>query len=111
MRMWMVDPATMCDRHLLGEHAEIHMAIGTIAKGRSVAGRVEHGLLEPASFRTRHDALAAEMVGRGFRHDSPLPDYDLSGLPAEVREHRVDVAAAERELRSRCRRCGPRADG
>lgn len=38
MRMWMVDPATMCDRHLLGEHAEIHMAIGTIAKGRSVAG-------------------------------------------------------------------------
>lgn len=45
MRMWMVDPATMCDRHLLGEHAEIHMAIGTIAKGRSVAGRVEHGLL------------------------------------------------------------------
>ena len=32
MRMWLVPPQLMCDQHLLGEHLEMHMFIGTIRK-------------------------------------------------------------------------------
>ncbi len=66
MRMWMVDPKKMCRKHLLGEHVEIHMMVGTLLKGRSIDGFLERGLLEPQSARIRHDALAAEMQARGY---------------------------------------------
>ena len=28
MRMWMVNPGFMCNKHLLGEHVECHMLVG-----------------------------------------------------------------------------------
>ncbi len=34
----MVDPTIMCRNHLLGEHVEIHMFVGTIDQGQSVRG-------------------------------------------------------------------------
>lgn len=110
MRMWMVDPATMCDRHLLGEHVEIHMLAGTLARRRSIDGFIAKGLLEPAAMGARHEALAAEMRRRGFNHRSPLPECDLGYLPVAAREARVDVAVSARELAARCERCaGPGA--
>ena len=33
MRMWMVDPQIMCRQHLLGEHTEMHMFVGTLKRG------------------------------------------------------------------------------
>ena len=36
MRMWMIDPKLLCRKHLLGEHLEIHMFVGTINKGINV---------------------------------------------------------------------------
>ena len=36
MRMWNVDPKLMCNKHLLGEHVEMHMFFGTIQKGISM---------------------------------------------------------------------------
>lgn len=103
--MWMVPPETMCDQHLLGEHVEIHMLAGTLARRRSIDGFVAKGLLEPSSMRVRHAALADEMEGRGFSHKSPLPDVDLEYLPAAARETRVDVATSGVDLRARCERC------
>ena len=32
MRQWMVDPRLLCRKHLLGEHVENHMFIGTLKR-------------------------------------------------------------------------------
>ncbi len=99
MRMWKLDPGRMCDRHLLGEHNEMHMFVGCILKGKSIAGYISRGLVEVHSIRERHDELAREMARRGFRHLSPLPEFP------EFVAGRVDVEENIKELRRRCRRC------
>jgi hypothetical protein len=108
MRMWMVEPAVMCDQHLLGEHVELHMLAGTLARKRSIDGFIANGLLEPESMHERHLALADEMLRRGFRHKSPLPEVDLAYLPAIAVSARVDAVAAARDLGQRCARCRAR---
>jgi hypothetical protein len=105
MRMWMVDPSRMCDKHLLGEHVECHMLAGTLARGRSIAGYMERDLLEPSSLVDRHRALAREMAARGFRHRSPLETADDRYLPEAARIQRVDARAAADELARRCPAC------
>lgn len=97
--MWMVDPQTMCRKHLLGEHVEIHMLAGSLARGRSVAGFLAKGLLEPMAMGRRHAALAAEMANRGYRHASPLTQ------PGIAPPGRVDRAKAAADLAARCQEC------
>lgn len=111
MRMWMVVPERMCDQHLLGEHVEIHMLAGTLARKRSIDGFIAKGLLEPTSMQERHAALVIEMARRGFRHKSPLSDINLGYLPQAAREARVDVAASAAELSARCERCRALSEG
>ena len=36
MRMWMIDPTMLCTKHLLGEHVELHMFVGTINKNKKL---------------------------------------------------------------------------
>ena len=105
MRMWMVDPRLMCDQHLLGEHVETHMFVGTIQKGISVRGYLEGGFLEPQKLWERHDVLAREMERRGMRHKSPLTRCDVSDLG----DHKVDASASLLELTRRCASCRARA--
>jgi hypothetical protein len=113
MRMWMVNPVEMCRRHLLGEHVECHMFLGTLRRGRSLAGYIRNGLVELRRLRARHDELAREMRRRGYRHASPLaPGRRLSDLG------RVDPVEGRRELERRCPECrslqkrsGPRSRG
>jgi hypothetical protein len=110
MRMWMVPPPHLCPRHLLGEHVELHMLAGSIGRGRSLAGYVAKGLIQPATIVARHAALAREMTARGIRHASD----DLSGLaglpryPDAVRRARVDAKAAWGDLVRRCPACRER---
>jgi hypothetical protein len=99
MRMWMVDPSKMCRKHLLGEHVEIHMLAGSLNKGRSVAGFLADGLLEPQSMRARHAVLAAEMASRGYRHQSPLPATPVPPSGS------VDRVRSAQELARRCSAC------
>lgn len=40
MRMWGVDPKVLCTKHMIGEHAETHMFLGTIKKGTSIKGLI-----------------------------------------------------------------------
>lgn len=111
MRMWMVDPKTMCNKHLLGEHVETHMFLGTLKKRISVAGYLENNLFEPLSLKARHDALATEMAARGMNHNSPLDVTmpDLITLTKAEMDTRVDVAAAADDLHYRCRDCWERS--
>lgn len=105
MRMWMVDPKLLCRKHLLGEHGEIHKHRHNFVKKYKMAGRM--GQIDPEQQQTRHDELAAEMLRRGYNHQSPYEQPDVSHLP----EMRVDVEESLRELCRRCPDCKERIDG
>lgn len=99
MRMWMVDPRKMCDQHLLGEHVELHMLVGTLQRKRSVAGFVTNQLIEVHNVRSRHAELVVEMTRRGMKHQSPLPSFRA------VRLGKVDPRINLKELARRCSSC------
>lgn len=105
MRMWMVDPRGMCQKHLLGEHGELHKFMHNWIKQHSIAGRISGNAMEPLSYKTRHDALAAEMLRRGLKHASILEQPDFSYLPPYHRAYRVDVGANLALLHERCSQC------
>jgi hypothetical protein len=99
MRMWMIDPKKLCRKHLLGEHVEIHMMVGSLIKGRSLDGFIERGILEPQNALSRHAELVTEMRSRGYNHTSPLPDHQctIRGI--------VDKVKSEKDLVNRCPAC------
>jgi hypothetical protein len=100
--MWGVNPRLMCDRHLLGEHVEMHMFVGCIRKKMRLDGYLDGGLVKTDMIRRRHDKIAREFKRRGFRHTSPLGAFDCRylGKPGYV-----DLSKNLRELSRRCRYC------
>ena len=102
MRMWLVDPAGMCRQHLLGEHVELHMLVGTLERGKSLQGFLDGGLIDTSKIRDRHTDLTVEMMFRGYKHKSPLSFVhdDPDGY--------VDVDGNLEELHRRCEDCKSR---
>jgi hypothetical protein len=113
-RMWGVDPKQLCEprpkgnNHLLGEHNELHQAVGTILRhphGRAVIeGRVAPKVDGPDQIDTsliqeRHDKLAKEIIRRGHNHNSPMDFEDEWGLG------NLDIEANKQDLKSRCDYC------
>ncbi|PVX23997.1 MAG: hypothetical protein CW691_08950 [Candidatus Bathyarchaeum sp.] len=101
MRMWMVNPKIMCRQHLLGEHVEIHMFVGTLRRGKTVKGYLEKGLLEVHNLYARHEQLVKEMKCRGYNHCSELDEKWKSAEKLGV----VDREKSLEELLKRCSRC------
>ena len=102
----MVDPATMCDKHLVAEHHEVHVFVGKLRAGHKVQGYIDNNLLELGALSGRHAELVAEMLARGFEHRSPLPEVPSVGA------HRfIDSYSAGGELRSRCEACARSVGG
>lgn len=99
MRMWMVDPRKMCDQHLLGEHVELHMLVGSLRRKKTITGFLEVGLVELHSIRSRHAELVIEMKSRGFRHASPLPAFRARTAG------KINPKQNMRELARRCNAC------
>lgn len=100
-RMWMVDPALLCQEHLLGEHKELHQLVGHVRAGNRavIDGHAAKGQIDTGKIQERHDTLVAEMERRGFDHDSPL-----------AYEDDIDAGAVDREesiaaLKERCTAC------
>jgi len=104
MRMWGVNPKILCNRHLLGEHAEMHMFAGCILKKTSLKGYYKNKLVRTDLLKERHDMLADEMISRGMKHNSPMPEIDCSGL----KYGEIDVKANTAELFRRCPDCRKR---
>lgn len=97
----MIDPKLMCSKHLLGEHFEIHKAVGNLEhSGKWVRSLAEKGFLEPSSFKSRHDELVNEMIRRGYDHFTPLSVNRFSNLPGKV-----DVDKSMKDLLDRCKEC------
>lgn len=106
MRMWQVNPQLLCNKHLLGEHFEIHLHRHNFIKHHSITGRISPVVqIEPMSMGRRHNELALEMVSRGMNHNSPYVMPDLGYLPAEIREAKVDITVSLKELCKRCLNC------
>jgi ribosomal protein L44E len=102
MRMWLVEPRLMCSQHLLGEHVELHMLVGSLNRGKRIDGFLRDGLVELRSIRRRHAELVVEMQRRGFRHQSPLPEF------GRRRAGKVDPVSNLSELARRCTDCRKR---
>jgi len=98
----MVPPKLMCRQHLLGEHFEIHMTVGVLQQGKSIAGFL-NGLLEPQSLKKRHDELVVEMKNRGYNHSSPLPEFEC-----KVIGEPIDAEKSIKVLLDRCPKCSER---
>jgi hypothetical protein len=108
VRIWDLDPGALCDRHLLGEHRELHAIWTVLTTGRR--GYAHHpetlrwrGRL--AALYARHEAEVAEMTRRGFRHASPL-DVALATGAAEQTEVVDSLEAQRRRLATRGCGCG-----
>ena len=101
MRMWMVNPRIMCRQHLLGEHVEIHMFIGTLDRKKSVKGYLQKGLLEVHNLYSRHNELVEEMKRRGYRHHSEVEEkwktVNMLGF--------IDRKQSLEDLITRCSKC------
>ena len=97
----MVNPRIMCRQHLLGEHAEIHMFIGTINRGKSVRGYLEKGLLEVHNLYNRHEELVCEMKLRKYNHYSEVDEK----WKFVEKAGNIDKEKNLIELVSRCSRC------
>lgn len=102
MRMWGIPPEMLCDQHLLGEHVELHMLVGTLKRGISVQGYIESGLVELDKIGERHEILVQEMKGRGMNHESDLkqPDGIVGG--------RLNLERNVLDLATRCLECQKR---
>lgn len=94
----------MCRQHLLGEHVEMHMLVGSLRKDISVQGFIDDGLIDLQLIRRRHSQLVDEMTRRGYNHKSPLPAYTCYINRYDVHGH-INVEANVRELARRCEEC------
>ena len=103
MKMWMVNPRLMCDKHLLGEHGELHKFMPSWGKQHSITGR--EGAIEPRAYVQRHDDLAHEMTRRGMSHKSPIRPPDFSYLPVDQQVWQVSIVDSHEMLINRCPDC------
>jgi len=101
----MVPPQILCNKHLGGEHVECHMFVGAINKGKSIAGHSIMNQAEPKALVQRHDELAAEMLNRGMKHESPLIEPNLAMLPRGVLLTKINRKSALQDLLNRCPNC------
>ncbi len=108
MRIWDLEPERLCRQHLLGEHRELHGLWEILVKNKK--GYARHPETErwrgklKALYR-RHEALVAEMEIRGYRHGSPLPESEATGI--EVQEDFKDTPAEQVRI-LRAKGCGCR---
>ena len=106
MRMWNVPVEQMCRKHLMGEHVETHMFVGTMNAGKSIQGYVANGLIEVDTLLDRHEQLAKEIERRGYNHSSPL---FINALVMETYRG-LGVVDSQNSLDELARRCGDCAE-
>lgn len=108
MRIWYpIAPSELDNKRLLGEHNEILIVAKAV---HAITYNLKYGFKNhPETLRwvghtralkLRHDAIATEMIARGFNHKSPWPDYLINPLdsvsfptttwePLEVMKHKL----------------------
>lgn len=108
MRMWMVDSKILCRKHLLGEHFEIEKHRHCFVKKHNMSKRVYLNQIVPLRMEERHNELVREMLRRGYKHNSPYKQPDVSYLGFEVLLCPFDYKSALEDLLNRCPECKKR---
>ncbi len=105
MRIWDLPPERLCRSHLLGEHRELHAIWSVLTnrkKGYSRHPEVLRWRGKLKALFLRHEDLVAEMMRRGYLHNSPLDPAMARGTA----EQTVIVDSAEDQIRRlRNKRC------
>jgi hypothetical protein len=109
--MWLVNPALLCDKHLLGEHGELHKFRHCFVKKQNMSTRINLGQIQVADMDSRHDELATEMLNRGFNHNSPYEMPDISYIPENLRTKKVNFNHNITDLINRCEKCRNKIKG
>lgn len=109
MRMWGVNPIILCNKHLLGEHGEIHKHRHNFVKQHKITKRIYPVVqIESENMEIRHNELVNEMLRRKFNHQSPYSLPDLSYLSDNERYAKIDVNNSIDDLINRCNDCNER---
>jgi hypothetical protein len=99
--MWQIPPDFMCQKHISGEHYELHKHLHSFQKKHSITGRIKPVVqIEPASMEIRHNELANYM-----NHNSPYTQPDISYLPIDEQKAKVDLNISYKDLSDRCPEC------
>ena len=99
MRIWDIPPRLLCRNHLLGEHRELHAIWSVITKGKKGYSCHPETLRWRGRLKAlfeRHELEVAEMLRRGYRHQSPLSRRFATGEGRQTRF--VDSFRRQRQL-------------
>jgi pyrimidine dimer DNA glycosylase len=99
MRVWDIPVRDLCDRHLLGEHAELHAVWNIITGGKKGYSAHPETLRWQGRLRalySRHEEEAGEMKKRGFRHGSILQKALATGRRQQTKL--VDTIEEQRRI-------------
>jgi len=110
--MWMIDPKKLCNKHLIGEHGELHKFLPSFRKGFRVDKRfIPVVQIQLNAILERHDILAKEMIERGMSHKSPLLNIpDLKKTYPKYFDLNVDLDISNNDLCDRCIECKRRIE-
>lgn len=111
----MIDTKLMCDKHILGEHGEIHKHKHNFVKKHNMGGRLAFpSQISPREMQSRHDELVVEMIARGMNHKSdyeqPDVEYLFNDNPYSY-ECKIDIEHNLNDLANRCVECSKRIRG
>lgn len=109
MRIWDIEPKTLCRNHLLGEHRELHAIWVVLTQNRRGYARHPETLRWKGKLKalySRHQMLVTEMISRGYRHLSPLERHLAKGFAKQ--DCFVDSVSSQRMI-LRKKRCPCRA--
>ena len=82
LRIWDLEPAKLCRKHLLGEHRELHALWSILANNKNGYSKHPETLRWKGKMQAlylRHEILVVEMQKRGYRHLSPLDQTLATG--------------------------------
>ena len=75
MRIWDISPKKLCNKHLFGEHRELHAIFSILTnnkKGYRNHPETKRWAGKTKALYLRHEKLVKEILKRGYRHQSPL---------------------------------------
>jgi hypothetical protein len=75
MRIWDISVERLCDKHLLGEHLELHAIWAILTDHKKGYSKHPETLRWKGKLKALykvHQNIASEMSKRGFNHNSPL---------------------------------------
>lgn len=75
MRIWDISPIKLCNKHLLGEHSELHAVWSVITNDKKGFANHPETLRWKGKLKAlylRHEQQIKEIENRGFNHNSPL---------------------------------------